>query len=208
MISLGSGNLKRREVMKKNIGLLVIIICIGVFSSENGYAFFGKKKEAEKTKVEAPVVESVKNSEVKVEEKKVEKKKVEKKTDKRKNKEKELRKKKKSQMNDTMWDVSIIHMSGKGKKKSDVLMFNEEKYASKEYKNKGFGFSNYTVNVKEDGAVVWETMQTADSGEVIFWRGEVDAKLKNMRGVLSVQLPAGASDDYSFISKEKKPYKE
>lgn len=192
--------------MKKNIWILLVIISVVVFSFDNSYAFFGKRKDSAETES----VEKVEEKAVEVE-KKVEKKvakKVVKKTNKSKDKVKELRKKKKTQMNNTMWDISIIHMSGQGKKKADVLMFKDNQYASKNYKTKGFDFSNYTLNVKDDGKVIWETMQTAQGGEVIFWRGEVNDKLTQMRGVLSVQLSTGDSDDYSFISQQKKPYKE
>ncbi|MFH2138403.1 MAG: hypothetical protein ABII88_07820 [Candidatus Omnitrophota bacterium] len=194
--------------MKKTITYGLIIMCVFVFSAvDSGYAFLGKKKTEEAESKTVKKAEKTEVQEIQKTESKVEEKAVEKKDEKVQDKERALKKKKKAQLDNTMWDITLIRMSGEGKKKSDVLVFEENRFYSQAYMDQGFSATNYTLNVKEEEAVVWETMQTSAGEKVIFWRGEIDPKLNDMRGVLSVQVSPGKSEDFSFISNGKKPFK-
>jgi hypothetical protein len=61
---------------------------------------------------------------------------------------------------------------------------------------KGYGTSNYTLTVGDDGIPVFETMQRNAEDGVVFWRGElVEGKI---RGVISVQIPKEPSASFGF----------
>ncbi|MCX5701904.1 MAG: hypothetical protein NTW64_02845 [Candidatus Omnitrophica bacterium] len=95
------------------------------------------------------------------------------------------------------WTIYLITMTEKKMKTdTDLLTFAEGKITSKNLSPKGFPSSNYTVTVQEDETIIWETMQTADNGDIAFWRGELQGEL--MRGVLSMHPVKGEVKDYTF----------
>jgi hypothetical protein len=95
------------------------------------------------------------------------------------------------------WSIYLVSMAEKKTKvETDVLTFPEGKIISKNLSGKGYPASNFTVTVQEDGIIIWETMQTAEKGDIAFWRGELQGEV--MRGVLSLHPVNGETKDYSF----------
>lgn len=192
--------------MEKMVGLIIAIVVGFVFACSNpGYAFtWGKKKEAQPQKA---VEQKQAKPEVKkdaskqaapavVEEKKVDPKKLE--------QDRMLRQKKREQLDNSLWDIEISAMSGKEKPKKDALIFEGNKVNSDKFAKEGFGPTNYTLTVQGDGVTVWETMQTAANGQIIFWRGEIEPKMTSMRGVISKHVSNEKTEDYSFVSQERR----
>ncbi|MBN2119707.1 MAG: hypothetical protein JW734_01450 [Candidatus Omnitrophica bacterium] len=107
-------------------------------------------------------------------------------------------------LNDTEWDVEMRVSSGpqKGNTSKDVLVFSGYQVSSKKLVAEGFSPSNYTLSLKDDGQVVWETMQSSEN-QVTFFRGEISPDLSSMGGVISFPKPEG-SEDYSFKSLSKR----
>ncbi|MFH2145276.1 MAG: hypothetical protein ABII75_04510 [Candidatus Omnitrophota bacterium] len=188
--------------MKKAVIFALVFISIIVFGLENGYAFlWGKKKE--ETKKKEKTVQ--KQKEIKEElENKV--KPALKPTISAADAEKArlVREKKRKEMNNTVWDIDYIPISGRGKTTSDLLTFENNRFNAATLLAKGFNQTNYTITVAADGKTVWETMQTAEKGEMAFWRGELSADMALMQGVLSRHHPDGKTEDFSFVSKSKK----
>ncbi|MCX7927414.1 MAG: hypothetical protein N2606_04685 [Candidatus Omnitrophica bacterium] len=109
-----------------------------------------------------------------------------------------------AELNNTEWQIELTPLYSKGKKETDTVVFKENKVSLVNFSKKGFGPTNFTLTVQEDGMVVWETMQTSEKGQLVFWRGEMDTDLKQMRGVASYQIDQNNKQDYSFISISKK----
>lgn len=103
-----------------------------------------------------------------------------------------------SQLNGTTWTVDMTPLSGEKAQKplKDTLTFDAGKVTSQVLSRDGYPTSNYTLTIHDDGAVVWETMQTKEGAGVAFWRGERHGD--TMRGILSRHPAEGASLDYSF----------
>lgn len=101
-------------------------------------------------------------------------------------------------LNNTIWGIQLTHTAADGKKtiSTDKLIFEDDKFNSEGFKDKDYVDSNYTLSALEDGATVFETMQTKDDGKV-FWRGEIRGK--GIRGIISVHPDKGAPKDYSFV---------
>jgi hypothetical protein len=118
-------------------------------------------------------------------------------------KQRAMREQKRAQLNNSQWPAELLAMSGEGKKHKDTLLFKDNRFSSETYAKQGFAATNYTLSVQEDGSMVWETMQTAENGQLVFWRGEISSDMKSMRGVVSKQKAAGESEDYSFVCSEK-----
>lgn len=116
-----------------------------------------------------------------------------------------LRKKvleKKEELNGTSWAVEIKSQTGRGDfMGSDTLTFQNEKFRSATGEKNGFGATNYTLTVQEEGPTIWETMQTGKKGEIAFWRGEWKDDV--MTGVISRQLEKG-NEEYYFSSSSMK----
>ena len=205
-------------------GLVAVIMTV---VAADAHAFFWQKKEKEETKESvqqpaAPVAPAAKAPEKQMKPAAAEKKTeapaakpavVEKKAevalpapqpaDPDVEKARQQRKAWKEKLNNTSWTIDVVPLSG-GNKQADTLMFEDNKVYSKNNKKNGFAPTNYTLSMKNDTTAVWETMQTAENGEIMFWRGEVFDDGQTMRGVVSHQLPAGTSTDYSFVAKDKK----
>lgn len=95
-----------------------------------------------------------------------------------------------------------IYLTAMGQKKAgqetDMLNFAEGKLSSKNLSGKGYPASNCTITVQPNGTIIWETMQTAEKGEMAFWRGELEGQV--MRGVLSLQPLKGQARGFSFTN--------
>ena len=113
-----------------------------------------------------------------------------------------LVKRKKASLNNTEWDVEIVPIKG-GEKAPDLLMFVDGKISLRTLIEQGFSASNFTLTVKDNGNLIWETMQTAVDGTVAFLRGEVTSDVKSMKGIIS--YPKGnTTEDFSFRSVDKR----
>lgn len=103
----------------------------------------------------------------------------------------------------TTWDINLTQMTPDKKKDkfNDILTFSEGRISSEKLSNEDFGATNFTVRIKGEDIIIWETMQTSADKEkgVAFWRGEI-RKEGVMRGVLSWHIKENKVKDYSFKS--------
>jgi hypothetical protein len=120
-------------------------------------------------------------------------------------KQRALRAKKRTEVNNNQWEIDMMALDGKGAKQKDFLIFKDNKFSSENFAKSGFGPSNYTLSIQDDGSVVVETMQSAEKEGILFWRVELDAQLIVCKGILSRQLGENKTEDYSFLSVGKKP---
>jgi REP element-mobilizing transposase RayT len=95
----------------------------------------------------------------------------------------------------TVWEIKFV--AGTPFQTVDEVTFRNGKMASENLSLNGYPASNYTL-IKEEGRVIWETMQTTEAGSTGSWRGEVEEG--KMHGVLSLRASDGASQDFSFVS--------
>jgi hypothetical protein len=97
------------------------------------------------------------------------------------------------------WEMRILSATGESLEpaRSDSVAFNQRQMTSAVTLGLGFASSNYTLTPQPDGSVVWETMQTNPSGEVVCWRGVW--KGDSMRGVLTRQMANKGTENFSFI---------
>jgi hypothetical protein len=116
----------------------------------------------------------------------------------------EIVKKKMVLLNNTEWQIEMTPLSGKGKKEIDTVTFKNNQVVLSGFSKKGFGPTNLTLTVQEDGSVVWETMQTSEKNGMCFWRGELDKTMMTMRGVASHKIDDKNKMDYSFASTARK----
>ncbi len=191
-------------------GTLMIAVIIALFSQQANAFFWNRKPKKESTS--SPAVKEVKQQPAA--EKKASAKKaaepqksapvVQKLTEKQIKEERALREKKRAQLDGSMWDIKLIPMSGKGARKTDVLTFQDNHFKAEKTAKGKFKPTNYTITVKETGVTVWETMQSAGKGETVFWRGEIVPAMDSMRGVVSIQHKDGTSENYSFVSTNRK----
>lgn len=118
-----------------------------------------------------------------------------------------LRQEKRKQLDNTQWEIEIKAIEGKTKEQTDILVFEDNRFYSDRSSKEGFNATNYTISIKDEEIVIWETMQTAEEGKINFWRGEISDKMTSMRGITSKKLPDGTSVNYSFTSTSKKAIK-
>ncbi|MBU4304522.1 MAG: hypothetical protein KJ893_02685 [Candidatus Omnitrophica bacterium] len=200
--------------MKKAVAVVVLFGAFLLFSFGESYAFWGKKKEEPAPKVVVPKAEvkQVPQKEAKPQPKETKSVPVQKpaaadtakpESNKDKDRMKLLREQKRKQLNSSSWDVEIVPMSGAGKKRKDVLIFEENRFSAEQFAKEGFKPTNYTLSVTDEEIAVWETMQTAEEGKMVFWRGEAAQDMQTMRGILSQQTPDGKSQDFSFTATKK-----
>ena len=98
------------------------------------------------------------------------------------------------------WTVYLVPLELSKKEKPtveiDILTFTDMKVKSNNLSSKGYGESNYSLRVQEDGTAVWETMQVNENEDLVFLRG--DLKGNQMSGIISMQPKKGTRKDYSF----------
>ena len=105
----------------------------------------------------------------------------------------------KVELNNTEWDITLTPMDGgRGKPENDVLSFTDDKVASKNLEQGGYGPTNFTARLQDDGTFTWETMQTSEKEGVAFWRGDINDGV--MRGVLSIRDKKNNTTDFNFVS--------
>ena len=98
-------------------------------------------------------------------------------------------------LDDSVWQIKFV--AGTPFQTVDEIVFEDGKMVSENLSLNGYPASNYTLT-KENGRVIWETMQTTEKGSTGSWRGQVEDG--RMQGVLSLHAPDGASQDFSFVS--------
>ncbi|MDD5454119.1 MAG: hypothetical protein PHW62_01275 [Candidatus Ratteibacteria bacterium] len=109
----------------------------------------------------------------------------------------------KIELNNMEWKIKLSPMSGTNATAyEDTLLFVNSKFSSEKLESEKFPISNYTVSLKGEDVIIWETMQTSESGGLAFWRGELEGNV--MRGVLSVRTDEETSMDFSFYSIQRK----
>lgn len=108
-----------------------------------------------------------------------------------------------TKLNNTLWQVRLTQITANKKKEllKDVLRFQENKVSSKKFSAEGFLPTNYTLTLKGENIIVWETMQESAKNGMVFWKGEIEAD--NMRGVLSWQKNNKVFKEYDFVSTRK-----
>jgi len=120
---------------------------------------------------------------------------------------KEARKKKiaqaKKELEGTVWEISLTQM-GTTNKSEDTITFTEGKVESRKLTDEGFSPTNFTVSLKENEIIVWETMQSSEDEGLAFWRAEISGG--RMRGVLSRHISENRVKDYTFASEVKKDF--
>lgn len=106
----------------------------------------------------------------------------------------------KTTLNGTTWSIELVHIKANNKKETinDTLSFNDGKVSSAELVKAGYQPSSFSVRLKEDDTIIWETMQKNEDGGEAYWSGRLkDAK---MRGMLSWHVSKRSKKDYSFVS--------
>jgi len=102
----------------------------------------------------------------------------------------------------TIWEVEIYTVTQDGTTKpiKDKIRFNGKEFESYYFSSQGFSPSNYTVNVRDNGAITWETMQRNPKGEVISWRGDLEGG--RMEGVMNYQVSGKNTQNFSFLGND------
>jgi len=105
------------------------------------------------------------------------------------------------ELDGTKWDIELTYFDAKKRKKTenDTLIFADRKIISDEYKKKGYGPSNYSLNVSEDGTTSFGTMQIFKN-ETSFWKGKVSPE-GMLQGSLHVQDSKGKTKEYYLKGK-------
>ena len=112
------------------------------------------------------------------------------------------------ELNNTKWQISLsqITQAEKKDKFTDTLRFKDGKVEMESLISQGFSASGFTITVKGDNIIVWETMQTSEKKGLAFWKGEMEEG--RMRGVLSRHFDEKTVKDYSFYSTGKETVQE
>lgn len=120
-----------------------------------------------------------------------------------KGEEKKLLKAARNELNNMEWKIKLSPIGNTNDKGyEDTLSFINSIFSSEKLESESFPGSNYTVSLKGEDVIVWETMQTSESAGVAFWRGELENNI--MRGVLSVRSDEKTYMDFSFYNIERK----
>ncbi len=107
------------------------------------------------------------------------------------------------EINNTKWQVTFTQITQAEKKDSftDTIRFKDGKVEVASLASQGFNASGFTISVKGQNTIVWETMQTSEKKGLAFWKGEIEND--KMRGVLSRHIDAKTVKDYTFYSTAK-----
>ncbi len=110
----------------------------------------------------------------------------------------------KIELNNMEWNIKLSPIGETNAQgyEEDTLLFIDSKFSSEKLESEKFPVSNYTVSLKGEDVIIWETMQTSEDAGVAFWRGELENDV--MRGVLSVHPAEKTYMDFSFYSIQRK----
>ena len=107
----------------------------------------------------------------------------------------------KAELNGSEWVIFIKQIGDDTNYiETDTLSFLDNKVTSANMQKTGFMGTPFSVTVKEDETVVWETMQSGN-GQTAFWRGDIKNGI--MKGMLSRKNAAGESTNFFFSSKSE-----
>lgn len=109
------------------------------------------------------------------------------------------------------WKVYLIPSgpnSGKSSIHADTLAFTNIGVTSQYLSEKGFNSSNYSLTVKDGGSASWETLQRTPTGEMAFWKGDVDEQVTTMGGVLGIHPKKGDPQEYRITAVKPEGYVE
>jgi hypothetical protein len=112
------------------------------------------------------------------------------------------------ELNNTKWQVTFNQITQTEKKDSftDTISFKDGKVEVAGLASQGFSASGFTISVKRQNTIVWETMQTGEKKGLAFWKGEVEND--KMHGVLSRHIDEKTIKDYTFYSTGKEMIQE
>ncbi|MBI5873389.1 MAG: hypothetical protein HZB36_04510 [Candidatus Omnitrophica bacterium] len=110
---------------------------------------------------------------------------------------KELLEQKRLELENTSWDVEMKLASGE-KKMTDRLIFKDKQFSSEGFVLGGFKPTSYSLTMKDDGVIVFETMQPGENGGTVFWKGEFGPDNISVRGITSQVSPDQTSQDLYF----------
>jgi hypothetical protein len=112
------------------------------------------------------------------------------------------------ELNNTKWQVTFNQITQAEKKDSftDTISFKDGKVEVAGLASQGFSASGFTISVKRQNTIVWETMQTGEKKGLAFWKGEIEND--KMHGVLSRHIDEKTVKDYTFYSTGKEMIQE
>lgn len=102
-----------------------------------------------------------------------------------------------TQLNSQGWAIKLAQQSAKKPRvEADILTFSGQGVVSQFLSARGFGGSQFSLSIQDDGAAVWETVQRSVNEDIAAWRGELRGGV--MSGTLSIRYKTGMAETYSF----------
>lgn len=105
-----------------------------------------------------------------------------------------------TELGGTDWEIEIVPLSADQDKLTikDKIHFVKGHVSSDYFSSRGFQATNYSKTTKDNGLIVWETIQSNPSGDSVSWRGEWQGDA--MKGILSLHAAGSPAQDFSFFS--------
>ena len=95
------------------------------------------------------------------------------------------------------WQIFLFPQSGPATfVETDTLTFTTGTLTAEGWKTKGFGTSNFTLTIRDDGTAIFETVQRDAKNDLALWRGELRGD--GLNGVIGFRPVAGARMNYGF----------
>jgi hypothetical protein len=102
-----------------------------------------------------------------------------------------------TQLNNQTWTIKLVQQGAKKPQvETDILTFSGQGVVSQFLSARGFGGSQFSLSIQDDGSAVWETVQRNANDDIAAWRGELRGS--TMNGTLSIRYKAGMGETYSF----------
>jgi hypothetical protein len=86
---------------------------------------------------------------------------------------------------------------GAARPEADRLTFTQTQVFSKTLTAGGYPSSKYLVSRQPDGRLVWETIQTNRTGEMVSWKGEWQGTV--MQGTMTRQQAGRSPQQFTFV---------
>ncbi len=100
-------------------------------------------------------------------------------------------------LNQQSWTIYLTLQGAKlTAAQTDTLTFSGSGVVSQNLSGKGYGGSQYSLHVQDDGSAVWETVQRDAQNNLAIWRGELRGN--SLIGTSSLHSVDGATSLYSF----------
>lgn len=184
---------------------ITLVVCFLMSSSSAQAAWWNKKKESSAPVEQKDTGPAVKPTEAKPKEIPQQPAADAKALEAQRQVQRELIEQKRRQMDNCVWEVQMIPLTGKGKKTSETITFKDRQVSFESLGKSGFTASNYSVKIQRDNTLVWETMQTSEKNGVFFCRGEIAPDGASMRGIASRVVNDKSKEEFSFVSSLKNP---